>query len=103
MNCNCGEAKLLEVKKEGPNQGRKFYACAQPKGSQCDFFCWDGETARQVQARVPANPERTELMGKVLAQLSVKLDTTLSKLDTALNEIDKLKELLEKGSAYAKN
>ncbi len=53
MNCNCGEAKLLEVKKPGANQGRKFYACAKPQGSQCDFFCWEGETPRTLKARVP--------------------------------------------------
>lgn len=51
MQCNCGEAKLVTVKKEGPNTGRKFWACAKPKGEQCDFFLWEGETPRGVQKR----------------------------------------------------
>jgi hypothetical protein len=39
--CHCGEpAKLLAVKKAGPNMGREFYACPKPKASQCDFFEW---------------------------------------------------------------
>uniref|UniRef100_A0A8D0L3H9 DNA topoisomerase n=1 Tax=Sphenodon punctatus TaxID=8508 RepID=A0A8D0L3H9_SPHPU len=36
--CNCGEeARLLTVRKEGPNQGRQFYKCS---GSSCNFFLW---------------------------------------------------------------
>lgn len=41
MNCKCNqEAKLITVKKEGPNKGRQFYACAKPQNEQCDFFEW---------------------------------------------------------------
>eukprot|EP00438_Fugacium_kawagutii_P013048 Skav235115 [mRNA] locus=scaffold3581:46390:51715:- [translate_table: standard] len=37
-NCRCGQATLiLTVKKDGPNQGRTFYKCAQ---GQCGFFQW---------------------------------------------------------------
>lgn len=37
--CSCGEqAKKLTVKKDGPNKGRQFYACAR---SSCQFFLWD--------------------------------------------------------------
>ena len=83
MNCNCGEAKLLEVKKPGANQGRKFYGCAKPQGSQCDFFCWEGETPRGVGKRaggaVPS--QREELTGKVLASMNAKLDKILERLD----------------------
>lgn len=37
-------AKQLEVKKEGKNKGKKFWACAKPQGEQCQFFSWDDET-----------------------------------------------------------
>jgi len=37
--------KLLVVKKSGPNQGRKFYACSLPRGEQCDHFQWAEDTA----------------------------------------------------------
>ncbi|XP_049997607.1 5'-3' DNA helicase ZGRF1 isoform X2 [Alexandromys fortis] len=33
-------AKLVMVKKEGPNKGRLFYTCDRPKGKQCKFFKW---------------------------------------------------------------
>ncbi|XP_004686539.1 PREDICTED: protein ZGRF1 [Condylura cristata] len=33
-------AKLVMVKKEGPNKGRLFYACDGPKVDQCKFFKW---------------------------------------------------------------
>ncbi|XP_042107758.1 protein ZGRF1 isoform X13 [Ovis aries] len=33
-------AKLVMVKKEGPNKGRLFYACDGPKANQCKFFKW---------------------------------------------------------------
>ena len=88
MICGCNqEAKLLETKKPGPNQGRKFWACARPQGDQCDFFCWDGETPRQVSARTPG---REELIGKVLANMSVKLDRILEMLEkNNLNAVKK--------------
>ncbi|KAM4834304.1 5'-3' DNA helicase ZGRF1 [Thomomys bottae] len=33
-------AKLVMVKKEGPNKGRFFYACDRSKADQCKFFKW---------------------------------------------------------------
>ncbi|XP_069315279.1 5'-3' DNA helicase ZGRF1 isoform X2 [Eulemur rufifrons] len=33
-------AKLVMVKKEGPNKGRLFYTCDGPKADQCKFFKW---------------------------------------------------------------
>ena len=37
--CNCNEAALLlTVKKDGPNQGRQFYTCANNRA--CEFFQW---------------------------------------------------------------
>ena len=39
--CEHGLApKLARVKKAGPNQGREFYACGQPRDKQCNFFEW---------------------------------------------------------------
>ncbi|XP_056420937.1 protein ZGRF1 isoform X4 [Hyla sarda] len=36
-------AKLVMVRKEGPNKGRFFYSCDAPKDSQCKFFKWLNE------------------------------------------------------------
>ncbi|XP_042839955.1 protein ZGRF1 isoform X1 [Panthera tigris] len=33
-------AKLVTVKKEGPNKGRRFYTCDGPKANRCKFFKW---------------------------------------------------------------
>ncbi|XP_033122340.1 uncharacterized protein LOC117121304 isoform X2 [Anneissia japonica] len=33
-------AKMICVKKDGPNKGRFFYTCSQPRSSQCKFFLW---------------------------------------------------------------
>lgn len=42
-NCAHGPAKRIQVKKEGPNKGRFFFACGQPKAQQCDTFVWEDE------------------------------------------------------------
>lgn len=34
-------ASHLLVRKEGPNKGRWFYTCQEPKESACRFFLWD--------------------------------------------------------------
>ena len=39
--CEHGKpSRLLTVKKEGPNKGRKFFSCAEQKENRCDFFEW---------------------------------------------------------------
>lgn len=46
VNCNCGKpAKSLTVRKDGPNQGRPFYAC-ETREKSCGFFQW-GDTIEQ--------------------------------------------------------
>ena len=42
--CDCGDpARQLTVQKEGPNQGKQFYACAKPIDTKCRFFQWGDE------------------------------------------------------------
>lgn len=44
INCNCNKpANNLTVRKDGPNKGRDFYACANREKS-CGFFQWADET-----------------------------------------------------------
>jgi len=45
--CRCGlEAKLLAVKKEGPNFGRSFFKCPQEQEEKrCRFFEWSDVTS----------------------------------------------------------
>ncbi|SJX62980.1 related to DNA topoisomerase III alpha [Sporisorium reilianum f. sp. reilianum] len=68
--CLCGEAAAERTTtKAGPNQGRRFYACAKPMGDagKCDYFDWadaadsgsrntstTSTTSRTVPAKRPA-------------------------------------------------
>ncbi|KAL7304941.1 hypothetical protein TKK_0002738 [Trichogramma kaykai] len=56
--CNCHQtAKLLTVRKEGPNQGRQFYKCAKPSGD-CGFFLWDPESGGGSNSNVGSSAPR---------------------------------------------
>ena len=57
-NCACGQpAVLLNVKKEGPNQGRGFFKCAKQHPDQpCSFFEWADEPPRGAQMAPGAPP-----------------------------------------------
>ncbi|XP_015264887.1 PREDICTED: DNA topoisomerase 3-alpha [Gekko japonicus] len=51
VSCNCGEpAVLLMVRKEGPNQGRRFYKCST---GGCNFFLWSDQEADGRSNRAP--------------------------------------------------
>lgn len=50
MNCKCGvDAILLEVRKESPNKGKKFYTC---KSRACDFFQWQEQQDIQTNRNI---------------------------------------------------
>lgn len=44
--CECSKpAILLTVRKDGPNQGRKFFKCdTNANQSSCNFFEWEDNT-----------------------------------------------------------
>ncbi|KFQ18375.1 DNA topoisomerase 3-alpha, partial [Merops nubicus] len=51
VTCNCGqEALLLTVRKEGPNQGRRFYKCSD---GACNFFLWADEQSENRSNSAP--------------------------------------------------
>ncbi|KAK3730446.1 hypothetical protein QZH41_012648 [Actinostola sp. cb2023] len=50
--CNCNEPAVSRtVKKDGPNQGRLFYACPKPMGQGCSFFQWADQDGPPAQSR----------------------------------------------------
>ncbi|KAL7274017.1 DNA topoisomerase 3-alpha [Rhizina undulata] len=57
--CDCNPrkyARLLTVKKNGPNFGRKFYTCGKfPQETPCCFFLWKD----QADKRTPKKPLHT--------------------------------------------
>ncbi|BEI85325.1 hypothetical protein CcaverHIS002_0507260 [Cutaneotrichosporon cavernicola] len=61
--CSCGQPAVSRTAGQSTaNAGRQFYACAKPRGEQCDFFSWaDGggsTSATRAPARPPAQGQR---------------------------------------------
>ncbi|XP_017884787.1 DNA topoisomerase 3-alpha [Ceratina calcarata] len=57
--CNCHEAaNQFTVRKEGPNQGRRFYTCSKPRGTGCDFFLW-ADDSQNAQSNTTRDLNRT--------------------------------------------
>lgn len=71
MNCNCpqpnNQAKLLTVKKAGPNLGKEFYACAKPQGEQCGYFSWADTTGTGPGPQVV--PQKSQGVQEILAAI----------------------------------
>ncbi|CZR65789.1 uncharacterized protein PAC_15689 [Phialocephala subalpina] len=55
-HCNCNPrlpASHFQVKKDGPNHGKWFYTCQEPREKSCEFFLWDEKAKpREMQAVV---------------------------------------------------
>ncbi|KAJ7417580.1 hypothetical protein WISP_63752 [Willisornis vidua] len=67
-------AKLVMVKKEGPNKGRLFYACDAPKAEQCSFFKWmEDVTPTQTQPRASAVLQDIKSIGTYLRSQKIAL------------------------------
>lgn len=52
-------AKLVMVKKEGPNKGRLFYTCDKSKDNQCKFFKWLEEV---TPGQLPQNTSQSTMV-----------------------------------------
>ncbi|XP_021014537.1 protein ZGRF1 [Mus caroli] len=52
-------AKLVMVKKEGPNKGRLFYTCDKSKDNQCKFFKWLEEV---TPGQLPQNKSQSNMI-----------------------------------------
>ncbi|PQE24094.1 Zinc finger GRF-type protein [Rutstroemia sp. NJR-2017a BVV2] len=49
----------FQVKKQGPNNGKWFYTCQEPKESACGFFLWE-DKARTREIAAVLNDARSE-------------------------------------------
>ncbi|CAJ1423666.1 unnamed protein product, partial [Effrenium voratum] len=59
-NCQHQEpCRKVEVKKEGPNKGRYFFACPRPREQQCDFFAWADQAPKPTRPTADAGTPRT--------------------------------------------
>jgi hypothetical protein len=59
----------FQVKKEGPNNGKWFYTCQEPKESACGFFLWEDKAHTREMAAVinnarsePHTPQKTSTL-----------------------------------------
>jgi len=55
MRCLNFYGHSLVVQKEGPNKGRPFYACPQPRDQGCGFFQWGDEDSGSGGKMVTGN------------------------------------------------
>eukprot|EP01038_Epipyxis_sp_PR26KG_P008848 gene8848-11939_t len=70
------QAKLLTVKKPGPNKGKRFYGCTFPQDQRCKFFMWAEDN--------PALSSCKELVEMKKESNSVTLNAIESKVSYAL-------------------
>ena len=74
--CQCGlTSKLLTVKKDSPNKGRKFYTCPKPQGKRCDFFKWFDEDIIAENPSLFVNSEVNCECGTPARLFTVKKDS----------------------------
>lgn len=70
VKCKCGiAARMQETKKEGPNKGRFFFACARGfrDPQECKFFMWKDEAERRAKQKdeFPPQSRREYSLSKV--------------------------------------
>jgi hypothetical protein len=83
--CLCeNPARKVTVKKEGPNNGREFYTCAN---NQCKFFKWADFKASHQKV---ASPKLTYPEYEKLKEMAEKFDSN----NLILNSIDKKLDIL---------
>ncbi|KAI2509531.1 Type III restriction enzyme [Fragilaria crotonensis] len=101
--------KVLEVKKNGSNKGRKFFACSMPRGEQCDFFEWVDDSAAAAKE---ALLKKSSFSGFIARQVFNYVDRfrmlTVPELrqeatSRGLNNQGKKQELLMRLSLYVRD
>ena len=76
IHCQCGlHSKILTVRKESPNKGRKFHTCPKPLNKGCSFFKWyDGDVIADNPSSI-TNPEVTCECGTPTRLLTVRKES----------------------------
>eukprot|EP00605_Chrysophyceae_sp_TOSAG23-4_P001963 GSChrysophyteH1.ASY1.ANO1.2174.1 assembled CDS len=91
-------AKLLVVKKEGPNRGRRFYGCCYSSDQRCKFFMWAeenpefSETALSQEAidaekhfvKLTSTGKREEIVARLGKEALRVLDRNLPEQNAAI-------------------
>ena len=77
-------AKLVTVRKAGPNRGRKFYGCAYPADQRCRFFMWAEDNPALVALVLAQRAEaqrRDRLLGPAEAYRAAAVRSYRTRLD----------------------
>ncbi|KAG8718054.1 DNA topoisomerase 3-alpha [Ceratobasidium sp. 395] len=83
VTCQCGEpAAERTVMKDGPNKGRKFFACG--KDRTCDFFEWFDGPSGSGAIKAPSVPKPQSV---VPAKRTSSIMTVRSQFNNALNSL----------------
>lgn len=75
LMCNCGSATVLrEVKKDGANKGRMFYACPNSYDNKCDYFMWKDESDNKINKQsIRIDENKTEYETKTNTDEPIQL------------------------------
>lgn len=111
VECNCGQpAKQCEVKKDGPNKGKFFWACPLPsEGGNCKFFQWvnsapakkpkskyivdsDQPPPKKIQKTEGESDNVIEDVRKISLQLLQDRITAIERHQTDLEDLFKLQQ-----------
>ena len=113
--CKCNlNAKGVVVKKEGPNQGKSFWACPLPQGEQCKFFEWeekepDAPTKKRKMSENNTNQEEStrtvalNLLAEKISQLESESKQTKDILVTLYDGILDARSDIKDLAKYVKN
>ena len=103
--CKCGRASEIKVvKKEGPTQGKEFFACSQPQEQSCGFFQWVVPQAPKQTKKRPFSewsastsaPPRDDSKDAVLMQTNAKIAAVLEETVISLtNRVAVLEQHIE--------
>lgn len=71
-HCECRlTARIVEVKKDGPNKGKWFWSCPNSQGAQCKFFEWATEEQVAASSNSKYAPSRPKSGGGATGDTSV--------------------------------
>lgn len=95
VKCSCNlDATERTVKKQGPNNGRKFFTCSKPWDERCRFFEWADEPSSKSAPGAPKRPLNTVIPDNDAPQRKKPNNAPGSNTEITMEEIDSFKMLL---------
>jgi hypothetical protein len=94
LMCYCKLPTVLrEVKKDGPNKGKLFYACSKYYAYKCDYFMWKDESCIRINKNAQINSKEKQEQKKQQLEVEENIESIVTrcfcKLPTVLREVKK--------------